>query len=135
MAFTPIGGGGDHVGGVLHSQGEVLPNKGIDTYNSNESYMHHDGAGGYSTCSGPFSHLDLSIVKENGEESRDLLRGLSSSNRALVGGHPLDLEVRRGKEPNGKKRKRKEENRSFKLVRWKKANMANRTMSRTVSLQ
>ncbi|KAG5983002.1 hypothetical protein E4U55_001001 [Claviceps digitariae] len=91
MGFTPTGGG-DLVGGVPHSQSEVLTSKVMEAYSNGQSYMHQDGAGGYPPCSSPFSPLDLAIIKENGEENRGLSRGLSSSNRALSGGHPLDIQ-------------------------------------------
>ncbi|KAG5927465.1 hypothetical protein E4U42_002216 [Claviceps africana] len=91
MGFTPTGG--DQVGGAPHSQSEVLANKVMEVYGNNQSYLRHDGAGGYPTCSaGPFPHLELSIIKQDDEESRGLSRGLSSSNGVLGGGHPLDLE-------------------------------------------
>ncbi|KAG6012122.1 hypothetical protein E4U43_007933 [Claviceps pusilla] len=91
MGFPPTGGD-DIVDGASHNPSEVLTNKVIEAYSNSQSYMHNDGAGGYPPCSGPFSQLELSLIKENGVESSGLSRGLSSSIQALGGGHLEDNE-------------------------------------------
>ncbi|KAG6006828.1 hypothetical protein E4U21_006635 [Claviceps maximensis] len=113
MGFTAIGGG-DQVNGVLRNQSEILSNKVIEGYGNNQSYMHHASAGGYPMCSTPFSHLDLSIIKEDGEYRRGISRSLSSSNQALGGDHSLDLEVSRGK---GDELRKRDKRNMFKSVR------------------